>query len=224
VTSPLNLVVICAAAVALSGCGNDRSDPSAVQSAVANLAKTSLARISGTPPQPGIATQPTRADLEAYGLSILRVVIRSRGADALVTVTDSKGAVVTWATTDGTTFTLRDGILIQTRGLGPDLMSSAAPWPAELTAYGGAYQRAYFFLGDDDQTNRRAYDCTASRIGEETIEIFGRAHQTIHVKEVCIRPEGKIANDFWMEGAVVRKSRQWASPGTGYIEFELAVD
>ncbi len=223
-TVPSSLAAICAAAVVLAGCGSDRSEPSTVQSAVLNLAKASLARASGTPPQAAVATQPTRAELEAYGLSILRVVISSRGADALVTVTDTKGAVVTWATTDGTTFTLRDGVLIQTRGLGPDLMSSAAPWPAELSASGGSYQRAYFFLGDDDQTSRRIFDCKASKIGAETVEIFGRAHQTVRIQEVCIRPEGKIANDFWMEGAVVRKSRQWASPGTGYIEFELAVD
>jgi Group 4 capsule polysaccharide lipoprotein gfcB, YjbF len=218
----------CIAAVAmLAACGNDKGEPSPLAKAVGGVAKATLSRVSG---KRSVAAQPAstgklpRAEIEKYGIPILRVIIPARGADALVTITDTKGDVVTWSTTDGTTFSLRNGVLIQTRGLGPDLMSAGAPTVAQLSQNGATNQRAYFFLGSEDKSERRDYDCTLTVVGTETIEVFSRSHKTMHVKEDCVRAQGKITNDFWLEGALVRKSRQWTSPGTGYIEFEKVVD
>jgi hypothetical protein len=209
----------------LAACGNDKGEPSTMSTVVGGVAKATLAKVKGRRGPAAVAAAPaSRADIEKYGIPILRAVIKARGADALVTISDSKGDVVTWATTDGTTFTLRNGVLSQTRGLGPDLMSAAVPSVADLAKDGGTHPRSYFFLGEDDRSTRRDYDCTVAVVGRESIEIFARSHSTLHVKEDCQRPEGKITNDFWLEGAAVRKSRQWASPGTGYIEFEKVVD
>jgi Group 4 capsule polysaccharide lipoprotein gfcB, YjbF len=216
------------AAVALiAACGNEESEPSPLGAAVGGLAKATISRVSGkqaAAAQPASIGQTPRAEIEKYGIPILRVVIKSRDADALVTVSDTKGEVVTWATTDGSTFTLRNGILIQTRGLGPDLMSAQAPYVSDLVSGPDGYRRSYFFLGEDDKSERRDYDCSVTSMGKETIEIFARSHVTTHFKEECVRAEGKITNDFWIEGSMVRKSRQWTSPGSGYIEFEKAVD
>jgi hypothetical protein len=150
--------------------------------------------------------------------------IGTRGADALLTPIDVKGDVVTWSTTDGTTFTFRQGVLIQTRGLGPDLMSAEAPSVAQLLQDGGMHRRQYFFLGADDRTTRRAYDCTVAIAGQETIEIFGRSHRVTRVSEACSRPQGSITNDFWIEGDTIRRSRQLLSGGVGFVEFERVVD
>lgn len=215
------------ALLALSGCGNDKGEPSPMGTIVGGVAKSTLSKVRGRgakAPAPVANAPATRADIEKYGIPILRTVIKARGADALVTISDSKGDVVTWTTTDGTTFTLRNGVLSQTRGLGPDLMSAAVPGVAALSVDGGTHRRSYFFLGEDDRSARRDYTCTIKAVENATIEIFERRHSTRHVKEECVRPEGKITNDFWLEGAAVRKSRQWASPGTGYIEFERIVD
>lgn len=211
----------------LASCGNEKSEPSPVGTAVVGMARNTLARVSGkraAVSQPASTAQTPRAELEKYDIPILRVIITSRDADLLVTISDTKGQVVTWTTTDATAFTLRDGILIQTRGLGPDLMSAAAPSVSELRIDGGTHLRSYFFLGEDDRSTRRDYACTVSIIGDELIEIFARQHKTVHVKEDCLRPEGRITNEFWIEAAMVRKSRQWASPGAGYLDFEMAVD
>lgn len=209
----------------LGACGNDKGEPSPMGTVVGGVAKATLAKVKGRrAPAPVAAAPATRADIEKFGIPILRAVIPARGADALVTISDSKGDIVTWATTDGTTFTLRGGVLSQTRGLGPDLMSAAVPSVADLARNGGTHRRSYFFLGGDDRSTRRDYDCTVAVVGKETIVIFARAHAALHVTEECIRPEGKITNDFWLEGAAIRKSRQWTSPGTGYIAFEKVVD
>lgn len=212
----------------LAGCGNEKSEPSPMAATVGAMAKATLANLPGRKAKAAAAGKPaapvTRADIEKYGIPILRAVIPVRSADALLTITDSKGEVVTWSTTDGTTFTLREGILIQTRGLGSDLMSSQAPTVADLLTPGGTHPRQYFFLGEDDQTTRRAYDCTVTIGGQETIQIFGKSHRVTRVSEECARPQGKITNDFWIEGRTIRKSRQLASGGTGFIEFEKVVD
>ncbi|NJS38887.1 MAG: YjbF family lipoprotein, partial [Rhodobacteraceae bacterium] len=166
----------------------------------------------------------TRADLEKFGVPILRAVIPVRSADALLTITDAKGGTVTWSTTDGTTFTQRDGVLIQTRGLGPDLMSAQAPSAAALRTDGGTHQRVYFFLGENDGTTRRTYDCTVTAAGTEEIEIFARTHKVEKFTETCARPQGSITNTFWFEGPVIRKSKQLASGGLGFIDFEQVID
>jgi hypothetical protein len=211
----------------LAGCGSEKREGRPLIATVGVMAVSSVAemraRRSGATAT--AAAPPTRADIEKAGVPVLRAAIASRGFDSFLTVLDSRADVVTWKTRDGTTFALRDGVLIQTRGLGPDLMSSNVPSVAQLLQDGGTHQRQYFFLGPNDQPTRRSYDCTVTLVGPEEIVIFERTHKVTRATEDCVRPQsGKITNDFWIEGQTVRKSRQWASALTGFIEFERVVD
>ena len=220
------LIATFAALALLAACGSDKSEPSPMGAAVGSLAKATVSRVSGNGGggQAKASAPPSRADIEKYGMPILRAVIPTRGADALVTISDQKGPVVTWSTTDGTTFTLREGVLIQTRGLGPDLMSAAAPGVGQLLRDGGTHQRVYYFLGQDDVSTRRTYDCTVDVKGRESVTIFGRAHAVTRVTEECKRPLGTLTNEYWIEGTTIRKSRQWVSGLIGHIDFERVVD
>lgn len=216
-----------AVAALLAGCGNEKAEPNPVGAMVGTMAKATISRMQARRAGAAATQAPapvTRADIEKFGMPILRVTIPTRGADALVTITDQKGEVVTWSTTDGTTFTFRNGILIQTRGLGPDLMSADAPGLAQLLQDGGTYQRVYFFLGADDATTRRTYDCAVKVVGPETIEVFQKSHRTTRVAEVCARQGGTITNEYWIEGGTVRKSKQLTSGAIGFIETERVVD
>lgn len=210
----------------LASCGSEKYQGTPLMQAVGAVAKATVGKVTAkrTGATAAAPAKVTRADLEKFGVPILRAVIAARGADALLTMTDAKGGIITWSTTDGTTFTLRNGVLIQTRGLGPDLMSAKAPSLAALRTDGGTHQRIYFLLGADDRSTRRTYECSVSVGGKEVIEIFGRSHTTIHVTETCARPQDTIANDYWIEGSVIRKSRQLASGGAGFIDFEQVVD
>jgi len=227
-TASVRFAVICIAFSLLASCGSEKYSGSPLVQAVGAVAKATVGKVaakragaSAASPAP---TPVTRGDLEKFGMPILRAVIAARGADAYLTISDTKGDVVTWSTTDRTTFTLRDGVLIQTRGLGPDLMSAQAPTLGALRTDGSKYQRIYFLLGADDRSTRRTYDCTVSVGGQEVIEVFGRSHRVTHVTESCSRPQDSIANEFWIEGSVIRKSRQLASGGAGFIDFEQVVD
>lgn len=222
----VKLVALALVIALFSGCGNEKQPASPLMQAVGAVAKATLDRSAakrngGT----AAAAKPaTREDLEAFGTPILRAVVSARGVDTLLAPTDVKGDIVTWSTSDGTTFTLSGGVLIQTRGLGPDLMSAQAPTVTQLMTQGGTHQRIYFFLGPDDQGTRRSYDCTVAIDGKTTIEIMGRNHTVAHVVETCSRPQGSISNEYWIEGSTVRKSRQLLSGGAGYVDFEKIVD
>lgn len=165
----------------------------------------------------------SRADIEKSGQPVMRLKVPSRGIDTFLTIRDRRGDVVNWFSADGMLFTFRGDVLIETRGLGADLMSSAAPGAGQI-AGGGPYRRAYFFVDDDDQTGRRDYTCRTGTEGSEQLVIYGRAHATRKVSETCEREVGRITNHYWLEGGKIRKSREWISPGIGQIEFERVVD
>lgn len=222
IVSQLSAAIVACALVA--GCDNTQLPP--MMATVGTLAQASLAQIKAKRAQTaGSAAKPiSRAEIEAYGMPILRAVIELRAADVLLTLSDSKGSVQTWTTTDGTTFSLRDGVLIQTRGLGPDLLSADAPTVAQLLENGSTYQRRYFFLGADDQMSRRTYDCTVTVVGQETITVVERDHAVTHVSENCARPQGSISSEYWIEGKTIRRSVQSTSGLAGLILFERVVD
>lgn len=89
--------------------------------------------------------------MQAVGTPIMRATVPARGVDVLLSIREKKGNFVTWEAAEGYTFTFRDGILIETPGLGPDLMSASAPSPSAI-ASGTVSAQSYFFLGDSDVT------------------------------------------------------------------------
>ena len=213
----------------LSGCGNEKSGPNPVASAIGAMAQQSVAKVKakksgGTSTKKAATPAELRAQLEAGGKPVLLVSSKTLGQTGFLGIFDSKGEVVTWKTPDGATFSQRNGVLIQTRGLGADLMSAQAPSVGQLLQPGTGYKRIYYFLGADDQGTRRTYDCTTAIVGKETIEVLGRSHAATHVTETCTRPNGKVTNDYWLEGQSIRQSRQWVSGMIGYVEFQRVID
>lgn len=221
-----------AALALLAACGNDRTT-NPVLAAVGAAAKNSIAKVKGgkaaaagqTAGQPA-SPEELRAELATAGKPVLLVSSQTLGQTGFLMVSDAKGGVLTWATPDGATFTQRNGVLIQTRGLGADLMSAQAPSVEQLLRAGAPYQRIYFFLGADDQGTRRTYDCATTIVGKESIDVLGRGHSTTHVTEACTRASGtgKLTNEFWIEGSMIRQSRQWVSAGIGFVDFARVID
>ncbi|MEZ5799112.1 MAG: YjbF family lipoprotein [Paracoccaceae bacterium] len=73
----------------------------------------------------------SRATIEKFGAPIMRATVPARGLDMLLSIREQHGNLVTWRR-GRITFTFRDGVLIESRGLGPDLMSAKAPAAAAL--------------------------------------------------------------------------------------------
>lgn len=201
-----NILAACAAALALTGCGTiSKILPEAGPGTLAPIGKVS------------------RADIAKSGQPVMKLTVPSRGIETFLTIRDRRGDVVNWMAADGTLFSFRNDVLIETRGLGADLMSSAAPSAGQILS-GQAHRRSYFYVDDDDQTGRRDYQCQMSRTGSESLVIYGRAYTASKLAETCERDVGRITNHYWVEGGRIRKSQEWVSPGIGRVEFERVID
>ncbi len=216
------LAVALAAGLALSGCSNDKSGQKTVGAALAAAIKDTVGGKGGGA-APKTPDQMTRAELAAQGRPVMRVKIASRGVDRFLVLYQRSGDISVWTDGDGTTFTFRNGVLIESRGMGGELMSSAVPTPGQI-AGGGSYRRTYFVNGSEDRNERRDYSCQAGSDGGQVLVLFGRSHTTRHVVETCERAEGRLTNQYWFEGGTIRKSREWLSPSVGYVEFERIID
>ncbi len=184
---------------------------------------------AGLPALPGLGSGSavnldtvSRAKIEAFGTPIMRATIPGLGIDILLSPRDRKGDLVTWESADGYTFTFRNGVLVETRGLGPDLMSAGVPSPGQI-AGGGPAKRTYFYTWEDDANQRRDYSCTGESKGQAAVTIYGRRHATHNVVESCLREGNQLLNEFWFEGGKIRQSRQWISPVAGPGWFFLVV-
>ena len=226
VTSLARLTAVAAVLALLSACGSEKPQASPLMQAFGAVAKTALDKRSAKRGQgKSAANAPmTRADLEKLGTPVLQVAVEARGFAALLSPSDVKGEVVTWSNQKGVTFAQRGGILIQTRGLGPDMMSAQVPTVGQLLTAGGTHKRVYYFLGSDDQTTRRSYDCTVAIAGNETLEILERSYTVTHVTETCARPQGSVTNEYWIDGTTVRRSRELLSGGAGFVDFVKIID
>lgn len=200
----------------LAGCSSEGRNAEAPP--VVDLARAARAAV-GRPPAPGGgAPLLNRAQIAAYPVPLDLIVLEDTGASALVYQIGQNAGVETWTSADGKTVALRQGVLVATRGLGPDLMGSVAPGLARLASAGsGAHERVLVTLGGEDQTIRARYICTLEPQAAETLAIVERSYATRRVQETCSGDSGEFVNDFWFQGSTLRQSRQWAGPRVGHI-------
>ena len=165
-----------------------------------------------------------RASFAAVPGPLLFVVLRDGEAAApMVPFGDNRG-FVTWSTADRQTLTLRDGMVVATRGLGDDLMSADTSALAGAVAAGrgaGADLVTRHLDGNDSVVVRR-FACSVRSEGREAVTLV--SGQTISAERTvadCTDGPLAIRNVYWKdEGGTVRRSRQWVSPGAGYATIE----
>lgn len=207
-------------AVLLAACGSDNGEFS-VAKLVLDAAKTTVTPKAAPVAAPVI----TRAQVTAAGVPLIRLGVPKRDVQVYITRRDTNSGTESWATGDNTVVTLRNGVLISTRALGPDLMSAAAPTVGQLATNGGSHARAYYVLGDNDAMDRLDFNCTMASLGAVRLTVIERVYATTHMQETCTGSAGKIVNDYWIEGnGFIRQSHQWTNPGIGYIDIAKLVE
>ncbi|WP_245706623.1 YjbF family lipoprotein [Ruegeria marina] len=176
------------------------------------------------PPDAGLPPV-TRAQLDALEGAALEVTVEARDAAAYLYVNAERddgaaGQVTVWRTGDNSTIALRNGVLVATRGLGGDVLSSevrvgGGPGPSG----GGAH--VMLIRGGDEEAQRMALVCELADLGTETIEIVERRYPTRHLQQTCSGSGGEAINDYWVDerAGLVRQSRQWAGPYLGYLRL-----
>lgn len=209
-------------ALALAGCASDGTPSPAL--AVARLAQ---AEVLSRRAAPGGEAAPaiTRAQLAQYDTPMIMAEIPSAGLTAFVVPFARNGAVETWSTIDDRTIAFRGGIMVATRGFGPDILQSDAPEIARIASGTGTFRRSYYFTDGADQTRRFEYLCTLADRGMTTVTVVERQHTVRHVTESCSGNGVDFVNDYWFEGGgFLRKSRQLLTPEWGHVVLSRVVD
>ncbi|PKQ13232.1 MAG: hypothetical protein CVT70_04470 [Alphaproteobacteria bacterium HGW-Alphaproteobacteria-1] len=151
---------------------------------------------------------------QLIGEDRLDVIIPASGARARLGPVARTGDVTVWQTLDGITLSMRQGLLIGTRGLGDDLMSAEVDGVLALLrgASGeGPVPHIRSRIDGEDRTEFRSYQCKrdagAPDAGMRRVEVL------------CISPKDRFTNTYWLNSAgAVMRSRQWISPALGHLE------
>jgi hypothetical protein len=205
----------------LSGCGSD-TDATAGARILKDVTAAAIQRRNApaTPPPPT-----TRARLAQYKTPMIMAEIPSLGLFTFVVPYGQNGDVETWASSDDKTISMRQGVMIATRGFGSDLMQAAVPSISQIASASGSYDRVYYYLDGADQTQRRDFRCSLSNLGTGTITVVERQHTVRHVAETCTGDSGEFTNEYWFEnGTFLRKSNQLINLEWGPIVLSRVVD
>ena len=189
--------------------------------AIAMLLSSGCARVTETLELTGnVAAVPP----QPIGAERLYVALPETGARATLAPVSRRDGVTVWQTLDGITLSLREGLLVATRGLGDDLMSADVSGQLSVLRMAGnddyrPHIRSY--LDGDDQTVFRGYQCRRISRVKTTLRIEGSARAARRVEVQCTAPTRTFTNLYWIDatGAVL-KSRQWISPTMQYMETQ----
>lgn len=157
------------------------------------------------------AQKPVPGLVAAPGETLLRVDIPSRGASALLKRVGRNGGVETWISADNVAISLREGVVVATRGLGFDMMGGDAGNTLEALALpgGDTYRRQMRYLTGDNHSTWIAAGCKMV-VGDGRFE------------ERCIARRDRFTNLYWTNGkGQVTRSRQWISPQVGSISISM---
>lgn len=135
------------------------------------------------------------------------------------------GTIEVWRTSDKAQLFLRDGILIGSRGLGGDILSSQISVAQRAFQSGSTVsgQRSFVMSRGDHASGEMVLNCIYQYLGAAKTQVVDRVYDTQHFRESCSNATVRITNEYWRQpnSGVMRKSRQWAGPSVGYFEMIL---
>lgn len=181
------LLILC---LALSACGNAPERGDLLASARA---------LTG-----GLFARKAELEPAVAGRSLEVTVPRLGFAARMTPWAPSQGGQA-WIAASGQSVTLRDGLLRQSGGFGPDLMAVQGPGIAQVRAGTGSVHRVQEYLDGGDQPRQLAFDCDFQARTEGGLRI---------VTETCRNPQMQFQNlyHFSASGAL-QDSVQHLAPG-----------
>lgn len=187
-------------------------------------------RLRGSSTEPEPLPDRTPQFIARLQTPTLEVTLEESGQIALLSPFSDRsdatpGEVRIWRAADASQIVLREGVLISTRGLGPDIESTfSRTMVAMLSAPGSlhGFHRLYLVAGENG-AEAVNLTCRTKKIGDEVIKIGARTHVTRRLRASCASDFGKKEYEFWVSpnGQTVWKSRQWAGPELGYMSLRL---
>ena len=133
------------------------------------------------------------------------------------------GEVTTWQSRDGVQLSMRDGVIVATRGLGKDIHASATPQRQLGIRVGrGSYIWQISRLDGNFALKNETYRCTVRQIGSQVFEGLSGDLPINRHQESCTGQGSTFTNryDVGRDG-FIWASRQWIGPDFGYLTLEV---
>lgn len=189
----------------LSACGSRAQDPVwlSVRGALANIEEERSAPIPWEQQQAEIRQAVALQDVD---FPLLMTTLPRRNAVATLGLLQRHDGVETWADASGITITLQNGVVLETRGLGYDILASDIAGVLEGLQKGGPhrYQRVTRVLSAEGALRRQISDCVMSETLTSKVEQCDGAE----------RFENRYSQSS------MTTSRQWLGPDLGYLMIE----
>lgn len=172
--------------------------------------------------EPGTDTPITRATFDASPVPLILSAPVSEEAVYPMVLTGLNGTTETFRDDAGRSLSLRDGIIVASRGYGDDLMGTDAPGLKQaLIAGTGTIARRMSWLGRRDEIRTEVFICQVTLLETKVIELYEQQFAIRQLGEVCQGETGGFANNYWVtrDGTIVQL-RQWLSIGTGHMDIQ----
>lgn len=207
----------------VAACGNSNEADTARGSL--DAIKGIGALVSGRKPAPPDVAQ-IRAALEAAGKPVVSVSWAERGySNFMAPYYPPRGGVQTWASATIETVSLREGVLVQSRGFGPDLMAAQAPSLGQIASASGRFHRIHEYLDGGDRPVQMDFDCSFAPGGAEEVVILDRRYAANRVDETCSSGAVSFTNRYWFQsGGKLRQSAQILAPGLQPLVIQHIMD
>ena len=164
----------------------------------------------------------SREQVDAAKIPILFVQLQS-GQNGTLTPYPGQGIGKTWLSADGATITLKDGVLIASRGMGDDVMGGKTSMPSwSKIDDSNSFTRSSKYLSGNNQIYAKKFNCHVKKIANRrNINVWGVNFETKFFEEKCSSDEKNIINTYNIDSSgIVRRSRQYHSDTLGYIIIE----
>jgi len=164
----------------------------------------------------GGAPQQVEVSLDALTAPTLQVTVPSLGQSGEMRLIGVNDDVQTWAVDDLVSLSLRQGVLVSTRGFGHDLMGAdAQPTLDALQGFApDVYRRKSRYLTGDNHSVWVTAGCSMADVGMvDGLRQF---------EETCEARNDRFTNQFGLDrSGRIARARQWVSPQLGYVETDL---
>ncbi len=210
------------AASIITGCGTKDETPDITDKAIEaskTLFKAKAQREAGQKAVKAL----TRAQVEASDLPLIRFTLEQTNTLSTAADIAQNAGVSSYILASGQGFSMKNGVIIGTRGLGNDMLSLETPYDSIRQGLEtGETYRIYRFLDGEAQIIIDRFSCTIKRGEQESLTQLERVYSVIRITESCASRTQKHENTYLIDqkSNEIWYSRQWISPIVGYVRIE----
>jgi hypothetical protein len=213
--------------ISLGACSSDKFQGADGFTFVKSMAQNKLAAKNQSPPENPLATL-TRSQLAGFSGPLILAHLETNNAYSSLSSVGTNGNATTFITPDQISLTLNNGVLIASRGLGGDLLSSDAS--STLSALkrkdSDGFKRIHRRLDAEDHIISEVFDCILKQGATEKIEVVEKTYIVDTYLESCKNETHEFQNSYSIsrkDGNII-VSRQWISPSIRYINLWMLIE